>query len=247
MYFPGAGSTTNVEETRDIELTGDRFIPFVDEFCYLGSMISTDLTDDADIKYRIRLAKGAKARLEKRVLRSRSLSLNSKTRAVGSLILSILLYGAENWALTSTLYRELEVFYNDCLRSCLRTNRYKAHYMEHMTREDLYEKCEMPPLSTMIHLRRARRLEKMARMPDTRIQRKLLSAWINLPRPTGRPQKSTRGAFADTLIALNMSPDGNLAEWIPLARDPVGWAKTVEQTLNLKEGSYRRLRPSNEN
>jgi hypothetical protein len=249
MFFKGAGSNTAQDQaTADLELSNDRFIPFVDEFCYLGCFITPDLTDDREIRHRLRLAKGAKARLDKPILRNQRLSMKTKMTAVRNLVLSLLLYDSENWAATRDHYKELEVFYNDCLRASLNTNRYMAHFIGHKTKEDLRTECEVHSLETSIHLRRARWLEKIARMPTDRPQRKLITAWINSPRPTGRPQTTTRATFAKTLGNLFDIElfNGDLATWVPTARQPAVWGKLVEQSLGLEENSYRRLRPLNE-
>ena len=65
---------------------------------YLGSVIDSYLTSDADVDMRIKAATSAFGAL-KIVLTCLSVDLNVKGRIYNDLVLSILLYGSESWCL----------------------------------------------------------------------------------------------------------------------------------------------------
>ena len=82
-------------------------IEFVEEFCYLGSIIQHNSSCDADIRSRIGKTNSVFARLN-RIWKDRKLSLQIKMRLYESLILSTLLYSAETWNMTVVNRKKLE-------------------------------------------------------------------------------------------------------------------------------------------
>jgi len=73
--------------------------------------VSDDLKDNHDVDTRIKLASGAFASA-KPFFASKQIGLEQKKIAYEGLILSILLYGSESWALTAALRKRLELFHN---------------------------------------------------------------------------------------------------------------------------------------
>ncbi len=71
----------------------------VEEFKYLGSMLSKNFDDSVTIMARIslRLARIAFTKLQKAIFGTRRVALESKKIAYESLVLSLLLYGSECW------------------------------------------------------------------------------------------------------------------------------------------------------
>jgi hypothetical protein len=241
MFVPGAGSTTNTDEaTKDIVLTNNSFIPFVNKFKYLGSTITTDLRDDVEIKKRIATARGAFSKLSK-IFDNKKLKIDCKTQILKTFVLTALLYGCENWSFTEMIYQKLEVCYNDFLRGILGYSRYYAHYVLRLSLEDIRKKCGMPVLRSIIHLHRARWLQKIAKMDTDRLPKRLLNAWKQSPRMPHRPQKTIREAFRTTLSEIlkrEKTWKGDLIDWIPLANNDRAWSDLVEKGLGLEKGQY---------
>ena len=94
-------------------------------------------------------------------------------------------------------------------------------------------------LEQMMELRRARWLEKLSHMNETRAPRKLLVAWIRCPRANGKPQQTIRHGFATTIINKLQIPSSHLKDWITTARDHKKWAQQVEQSLGIVTGTYK--------
>ena len=86
----------------------------VDEFTYLGSLVSSSFSD---IKRRIALAWTACNKLHK--IWHSTLSREFKVRLFTSTVESILLYGCEAWTLTTKLQKKLDGCYTRLLRSAL--------------------------------------------------------------------------------------------------------------------------------
>ena len=86
-------------------------VTFTDRFRYLGSILTSTLTDDVEVAQRIAVAGVAFAQLKQSVFRvdfgNRALPDRSKGRIYYSLVLGILLYGCESWLLT-TVYSVAE-------------------------------------------------------------------------------------------------------------------------------------------
>ena len=113
----------------DIKLPGGCFMPVVDRFKYLGSYLNRDCSDGLDVDSRIESAGRAFGALRKCLFSSRDVSFAAKRAVYTSLILSILLYGCECWALTERLLHRLRVFHAQCVRAMCRVTR--KHVWEH--------------------------------------------------------------------------------------------------------------------
>ena len=91
----------------------------VDEFTYLGSIVSKKGCTDEDIQARIGKARQAFAMLRP-IWRSTALTTKTKLRVFGLNVKAVLLYGSETWRLTKRLEQKLQVFINKSLRNILR-------------------------------------------------------------------------------------------------------------------------------
>ena len=111
-------ATYDGADLSDIKLPGGCFMPVVDRFKYLGSYLNRDCSDGLDVDSRIESAGRAFGALRKCLFSSRDVSFAAKRAVYTSLILSILLYGCECWALTERLLHRLRVFHAQCVRAC---------------------------------------------------------------------------------------------------------------------------------
>ena len=91
----------------------------MESFVYLGSVLDKFGGKEADIKRRLALARIAFTRLQN-IWRSGRFSQKTKLRILNSNVLSVLLYGAEMWRVTTTDLNKLDVFHCTCLRRVLR-------------------------------------------------------------------------------------------------------------------------------
>lgn len=90
----------------------------MDEFTYLGSIVSKKGGTDEGIQARIRKARQAFAMLRP-IWRSTASTTKTKLRVFGSNVKAVLLYGSETWRLTKILQQKLQVFIAKSLRNIL--------------------------------------------------------------------------------------------------------------------------------
>ena len=96
-------------------------------------------------------------------------------------------------------------------------------------------------MESLLELRKARWLEKIAHMNSNRFPRLLIGAWIPHSRRNGlggRAQQSTRHAYVSTLEKLGFSDNMNFHDWMNVAKDRKLWSSRVEHFLFLPEGTY---------
>ena len=86
----------------------------VDNFTYLGSIVSKTGGADEDVKARISKARHAFVTLRP-VWRNENLSLHTKLRLFNTNVKSVLLYGSETWRRTKSLDSKLQVFISQIL------------------------------------------------------------------------------------------------------------------------------------
>ena len=108
----------NCEDEQQIKI-GEQVVKEVENFRYLGSVVSKDGSASDDIKVRIGKASGAFASMTK-VWRCRSLSLKTKIRIYEATVLSVVLYGSETWQMKVADSAKLDSFHQSCLRRILR-------------------------------------------------------------------------------------------------------------------------------
>src|SRR5678816_1970525 len=109
---------------------GGKPIEPVKEFCYLGSMITTDAKCHREIKRRIVIGKEAFS--NRRELLRGKLNRNLKIRMIRTLVWSVVMYGSETWTMRKADIRRLEAFEMWTWRRME-----KISWTEHITNEEV--------------------------------------------------------------------------------------------------------------
>ena len=106
----------------------------VESFTYLGSSI--DKAGKASTEVDTRIEKGGRAyqMWRKKVFRSANLSKATKMRVFQTLVMSVLLYGAETWTITQKDLKKLRTFHLKCLRDILGVTRWDKIRNENILR-----------------------------------------------------------------------------------------------------------------
>jgi len=110
-----------------------------------------------------------------------------------TVVSTVLLYGAESWALTSDQEQRLAVFHHQRLRMIL-----GVRLADRVSRERLYEMCGCPPISTLLARRQLRWLGHIGRMGEARITRQVLHSTMWQPdrrRQPGRQPPRIRPCY----------------------------------------------------
>lgn len=249
LYIPPAqaDSEPSTETTADVMLNENEYFSFCEVFKYLGTTFDAKLDDSTEVKKRI----GKAVSLffaHRRLFTDRDLSIKLRTKLYEALVLETLLFGCESWALKVADRKKLEAQHHRFLRKMLNITIYQVKE-NRIKNEEVRRKCGgSQTLAQTMELKRARWLEKIAKMPETRGPRKLFLAWTSDPRPKQRPSQSLRHSYAYTLHKELKITDkeASLTGWMTLAaRHPKLWAKQVELGLGLKKGAYKIRKPSN--
>ena len=153
----------------------------VDRMVYLGYMATEDGKCDKEIKRRIGIARTAFESMAK-ILTSRNISIELRSRIAKCYIWSTLLYGAETWTLTKVTSDKLEAFEMWLYRRMLRIS-----WKEHKTHADVLHKMKTKrSLLNTIKKRKCQYFGHIIRGDG--IQRLLMEGRINGRRGRGRPR-----------------------------------------------------------
>ena len=156
----------------------------VEQFTYLGGVLSCDNSSENDIKRRIGLATGASASLNT-IWASKDITQETTLRVYRSLVLSILLYNSETWTLKESDKSRLLVFEMTILKRILRVTR-----RDRWRNEDIRMTLGLP--RTVVDEVQHRRLSyfgHVCRMKAERLPYISLFGRIHGSRPVGRPKK----------------------------------------------------------
>ena len=88
------GLTISIKKFAPSISIGDCTLDVVEDFTYLGSNISSNLSLDTELNMRIGKASAAMAHLTKRVWENTMLTIKTKTQVFQACVLSTLLYGS---------------------------------------------------------------------------------------------------------------------------------------------------------
>ena len=115
-----------------IRIKGEE-VEVVEPLVYLGSVLDKLGGTETDIERRLALARIAFTRLQN-IWRSARFSQKTTLRILNSNVLSVFLYGAELWIVTTTDLNKLDLFHRTCLRRVL-----KIFWPNHLSNEELYK------------------------------------------------------------------------------------------------------------
>lgn len=147
------------------------------------------------------------------------------------MLLSVLLYGCESWALSTAQLRRLEVFQRGLLRQILGVRR-----SDRVSDHDLYDRCDgIECIEAHWRRRMLRWLGHIGRMEASRIPKQLM--WATLPggrRPVGRPPPSLPDTYAQHLATLDQQitdlrrkSNTRGFTWLDACADKDAWQKLV--------------------
>ena len=104
----------NIRNGQQVNIAGQEF-EAVSSFCYLGSTIPTD--NSLDIEVRTRLLKANRAYFSLiRLFRSKTLKISTKLLLYRTMVLPVLMYSSETWALSQKQGESIAAFERKILR-----------------------------------------------------------------------------------------------------------------------------------
>ncbi|XP_010764526.1 uncharacterized protein [Notothenia coriiceps] len=145
-------------------MVNEHVLETVDQFMYLGSTISSDLSLVKEIQTRIGKAATSFSRLRSRAWSNKYLTERTKTRIYQCCVVSVLLYGSEAWSTYARHERELNAFHMRCLRNILGIT-----WRDKVTNEAVLARTGSKSMFPTLKVRRLRWLGHLRRMPDGRL------------------------------------------------------------------------------
>ncbi|CAH4036136.1 unnamed protein product [Pieris brassicae] len=178
-------------ENRTPMRVGAEDIQSVQQFVYLGSVVSETGGTEEDITSRIAKARATFAQLRP-IWQSRMLTRRIKVKIFGSNVKSVLLYECETWKVTKHISHRLQVFVNRCLRRIL-----NIYWPEKISNEQLWERCRETPISQQIKRRKWNWIGHTLRRDLNHIPKQALDWNPQGKRKRGRPKQTWRRTVAD--------------------------------------------------
>ncbi|XP_062513495.1 uncharacterized protein LOC134189273 [Corticium candelabrum] len=202
-------------EEANISIAG-RVLENVSEFCYLGSIVTKSGDCHLEVVERIQKASRTFCSWKCRVFTSRGFSKNTKLRVFRSLVMPVLLYGCETWAITQVDIRRLNTFHMRCIRSILgvsRLNKIRNSFNLKSAKEE--------PIECQIQHQRLQWLGYLQRMNVSRPQKLLLRSKLhNVKCPQHGPKNRWIDTIQRDLVSLNIDPSQ--------ANDRSSWRKLLQ-------------------
>ncbi|XP_068220194.1 uncharacterized protein [Palaemon carinicauda] len=118
----------------------DQPLEQVDQFSYLGSILTSAPTSKKDVENRIRAPHSTFGRLNCRVFNNHALTMTTKIMVFRAVVLSTLLYACETWTLYRNDIKPLEHFQQMKLRQIL-----KISWESHTTNIEVLERGHQNP------------------------------------------------------------------------------------------------------
>ena len=184
---------------RTIQAGGEQ-VEEVEQFCYLGSVITNDSSCDKEIKTRLGKANTTFGRLTN-IWRNKSLNVKVKVRLYDSLVLSTLKYGAETWSMTAANMKKLEAAHHKWLRRILGIT-----WRDMVTNEEVRKRTGMGKIEDTLRKSRLRWFGHMHRTDTNRLPKQVLH-WTPREgkRRRGRPRKNWNSTIVEDLRTIAMS------------------------------------------
>ena len=199
----------------------------MEDFTYLGSTISSNLSLDTELNTRIGKAATAMARLTKRVWSNTMLTTNTKMRVYQACVLSTLLYSCESWTLYTRQELRLNAFHLRSIRKILGIT-----WQDRVPNKDVLARAKIPSMFALLSQRRLRWVGHVVRMQDGRIPKEIMYGELATgTRPTGRPFLRFKDVCKRDLKSGKIRP----ADLESTADDRDAWSLTVKSGVNLCE------------
>jgi hypothetical protein len=216
------GNPVRKEVPKRIQLNDEKHVHFTNEFYYLGAIFTDEISDKKEILTRLRQASNQLGALSN-FFRSKA-DMKTKLKIFLAIPVNTALYGCESWTLTEELRRRITGFYHKGLRKIMGLNMWHVEQL-HIRNEHIRNHHDLDDPLDIIRKRQFLFLGKLARMPNTRLPKKFLTAWVSKTRRASHPFHTLRNSYVETLQTVLDLPDntGAISTWVPLACDEPGW------------------------
>ena len=203
---------------------GGESVEEVEEFTYLGSVVSKTGGTDEDIKARIRKAQQAFAVLRP-VWKSTAISTKTKLRLFNSNVKAVLLYGSETWRVIKSSHKRIQIFINKCLRQLLHIK-----WFDKVPNETLWARTKQQPMEVQIRRRKWRWIGHTLRKQPSSITKQALDWNPQGKRKQGRPKETWKRSLMKELKTSNLTWETAKRT----AKDRRKWRTIVEALCSIR-------------
>ena len=152
------------------------------------------------------------------VFKNKDLTLVTKRAVYRTVVLAVLLYGAETWTMKAVHTRHLNSFHNRCIRTILGVTRYQQ-WNERLTSQSLSHRFGLQhSISDIILEQCLKWLGHVGCMDEERLPNRLWRGELNMKRPCHGAKKRWRDVLKVDLQAI-----GVYDRWYELCQDRKGW------------------------
>ena len=192
----------------------------IDEFTYLGSIISKDGRIDSELTKRMAKASSAFGRLRTRLWNNHHVSIRVKCKIYRAVVLSTLLYGAESWTIYRCQVKKLHAFMMRHLRSIMRVN-----WKDKVTNKEILGRAGLPSMEELLIRKTLRWTGHIIRMPSERLPKQILFSQLSDgKRGIGRPRLRYKDTIKRNLKQRNI----DTKTWKTLATRRADWRSAVK-------------------
>ena len=198
----------------------------VENFKYLGGIISNMASIDMEINARIARATSAFGRLTKRLWTNKGIRLDTKISVYKAAVITSLLYGCETWTLNKKQIMRLEKFHQTTLRKIAR-----IRWFHKVTNYEVLSRCNICSLQSMVDTARLRWTGHVVRMKDERIPKALLYGRL----ATGVSRRGNHSTYLNSVKSTLRACDINCTRLEELAENRVHWRGVLKTGIAKAE------------
>ena len=216
--------------------TNDVPLQTSNQFTYLGSILTTDCTVDAEVNRLIKKASATLSQIRKRVIAYRNLRIASKVSTYRAVCLNVLSYATETLSLYGRHVKQMEVFHMQCLKKILRLT-----WEDRVPNVDILERTKNESAECLLLRLGLRWTGHVLRMPDSRMPKRMFF---------GQLTKGTRNIGKRTMKKFNIDPGrletaaADRAEWRRSVHDGATHFDSERARERIERSRRRHARPT---
>jgi hypothetical protein len=219
------------ENNNNKTLPDNKHVQFTHSFKYLGSLITTELNEDAEIRTCIKKAKSTMG-IAKHFFSNKDVDIRMKHNIYNAFAINAALWGCESWNLSVKNKKMLEGFHHGAIRRILNIRWGQVKKERIRNKQVRFRFCNIQKIESYINKRTATYVGKIARASDDELPKKLLGAWMHQPRKAGGQQLSCNNNFARAICAVipNIQSEHQgllFRDWLPLTLDESEWLNVI--------------------
>jgi hypothetical protein len=224
-------TTRDGADTSPIVLDTDTgaYVPFVNNFKYLGALFSEDMDDLIEVNARILKVSRIFGMYRKMIFCNTKVHRAAKALLYNALCTTTALYGCESWSVKANMERRLLSQQTQHCSIMLGVSlRNRIQYR--ITADAMRKSLGLRNVLTTMRILQLGWLGSIVRMGTSRRPRQLLTSWLNGSRLTNY-NKTYAGTALKALHSVGISED----EWMHLAEKQIEWKHYITQTVEDRE------------